>query len=66
MGGGRRGLDARGAVLEDCCEGEGGGDRGKKYEKGFRDVRRGGGRTLKYTLKDRRARFACGTYLVET
>ena len=45
MDGGHQGLDVWGAVLEDCCKGEGDGDceMEEKYEKGFRDVWSGGG-----------------------
>jgi hypothetical protein len=47
---------------------EGGRGRGRKRrEKGLRNEgmleRRGGLRTLRYMLKERRALFACGTYL---
>jgi hypothetical protein len=43
----------------------GGGWRGKRKEKGLRDIfdRRGGFHTFRYMLKERRALLACVTYL---
>jgi hypothetical protein len=61
-----------GSVFEALSGGEGdaertakGGGRGKKKEKGLKMnlKRRGGLRRFRYMLKDRRALFACGTYL---
>jgi hypothetical protein len=52
---------------DELTEGDGGSSvgRGKKKESGFRWIldRSDGLRTLRYILKDRSARFACGTYL---
>lgn len=41
----------------------GGGDRGRRNRIGFSLDFSGGGRALKYMLRFRRDRLACGTYL---
>jgi hypothetical protein len=62
------GAEERDEDVDDEVEvGEGGSGRGKKNASGLRPIlsleRRGGWRTLRYMLKERRARLACGTYL---
>lgn len=63
------GLRLRGKCGEVGEMGEvGGGGRAKRNAKGLKGSleRRGGWRMLRYMLKLRRARFACGTYLEST
>jgi len=52
------------AVGEDGGAGWDAGGRGKRKESGLRGSleRRGGFRTLRYMLNERKALFACGTY----